>query len=208
MLDALGRGLLGEFPNPERVGCPHSDVLKGIAFHTVPLVEAEAWLDHLTSCSPCYRDFSRFQKASKARRRRTFLAIAASILVVASIGGWALVQWHNKNQITQTAVLDLRNWSVARGVEPNPEAKPLEISHKISRLDIYLPVGSSEGQYDIRIATPSGESLVTASAIAKLKNGVTALQVEMNLSSVSPGTYVLQIRKPSLEWSSYPLALP
>ena len=203
----MGRGLLREFPNPERVGCPHSNILKGIAFHTVSLVEAEAWLVHLTSCSPCYRDFSQLQKAYQLRRKRTLLAIAASILVAASIGGWALVQKHNKNQIVQTAVLDLRNWSVTRGVEPNPRVKPLEIRHKVSRLEIYLPVGSSEGQYDVRIATPSGESLVTASGIAKLKNGVTALQVEMNLSSVSPGRQILQIRRSGLEWNAYPLVL-
>jgi len=181
--------------------------LKGIAFHRVPLVEAEAWLDHLTSCSPCYRDFSQFQKAYQLRRKRTLLAIAASILVAASIGGWALVQKHNKNQITQTAVLDLQNWSVTRGVEPNPGVRPLEISHKVSRLEIYLPVGSGEGQYDTRIATSSGEPLVTASGIAKLKNGVTALRVAMRLSSVSSGKHILQIRKTGLEWNSYPLVV-
>jgi len=207
LLDTLGRGLLKEYPNPERSGCPGSDVLRRIASRKMALPEAEKWLDHLGSCSPCYRDFSQFQKAYQLRRKRTLLAIAASILVAASIGGWALVQKHNKTQITQTAVLDFRNWSVTRGIESNPEVKPLEISHKVSRLEIYLPMGSSEGQYDIRIATASGESLVTASGIAKLKNGVTALRVAMRLSSLGPGTYILQIRKTGLEWNAYPLVL-
>jgi hypothetical protein len=173
----------------------------------MPLAEAEKWLDHLGSCSPCYRDFSQFREASKARRKRTFLAVAASIFVVVSIGAWALVQWHNKNQIAQTAVLDLRNLSVARGGEPNPGAKPLEVSREASRLNILLPLGSSEGQYDIRIAKPSGESLVTASGMAKLRNGVTALRIAMSLSPVRPGTYILQIRKVGLEWNSFPLVL-
>ena len=207
LLDALGRGLLKEFPNPQRSGCPGSDVLRRIASRKMALPEAEQWLDHLGSCSPCYRDFSQFQKTYQLRRKRTLLAIAASILVAASIGGWALVQKHNKNQITQTAVLDLRNWSVARGIRPNPGVKPLEVSGGVSRLSILLPLGSSEGQYDIRIATASGESLATASGIAKLKNGVTALRVAVSLSSVSPGTYILQIRKAGLEWNSYPLAV-
>jgi len=105
------------------------------------------------------------------------------------------------------AVLDLRNWSVTRGIEPNPEVRPLEMSRGVSRLDIYLPLGSSEGQYDIRIATSSGEPLVTASGIAKLKNGVTALRVAMRLSSVSSGKHILQIRKTGLEWNSYPLVV-
>lgn len=175
--------------------------------HRVPLAEAEKWLDHLGSCSPCYRDFSQFQKTYQVRRKRTLLAIAASMLICASIGGWALVQWHNKNQIAQTAVLDLRNLSVARGVEPNPGVKPLELNREASRLNILLPLGSSEGQYDVRIATPSGKSVVTASGMAKFKNSVTTLQTAMKLSSVSTGAYVLQIRKAGLEWSSYPVVL-
>lgn len=196
-----------EFPNPERVGCPPSELLKGMASHRVPLTEVEKWLDHLGSCSPCYRDFSEFQKTYQLRQRRTLLAIAASILICATIGGWAFVQWHNKNQTTQVAVLDLRNWSVTRGVEPNPGVKPLEVSRDASRLSILLPLGSSEGEYGVRIATPSGESLMTAGGIASVKNGVTAIQVAIRLSSVSPGRYILQIRKAGLEWNSYPLAV-
>ena len=63
LLDALGRGLLKEFPNPERRGCPGVDVLKRIASRTMPLNEADRRLDHLGSCSPCYSDFSEFRGA-------------------------------------------------------------------------------------------------------------------------------------------------
>lgn len=173
----------------------------------MPLAEAEKWLDHLGSCSPCYRDFSQFQKTYQLRRKRTLLAIAASFLICASVAGWGFVQWHNKGQITQVAVLDLRNWSVPRGVEPNPGVKAFEVSREASRLSILLPFGSSEGQYDVRIATLSGESLATASGIASVKKGVTAVQVAISVSSVSPGAYLLQIRKVGLEWNSYPLAV-
>lgn len=173
----------------------------------MPLAEAERWLDHLGSCSPCYRDFSQFQKTYQFRRKRTLLAIAASILVCASIGGWALVRWHNKTQTVQTAVLDLRNWSVPRGVEPNPGAKPLGVSREASYFTILLPLGSSEGQYDVHIVKPSGELLFRTTGRARLKNGVTVLQVAVILSRVSPGVSVLQIRGAGLEWNSYPLAI-
>ncbi len=207
VLEALGRGLLKEFPNPERAGCPGSDVLKRIASHEMPLSEAEKWLDHLTSCSPCYSDFSQFKAIVQRRHTRTLLAIAASILICASIGGWAFVRWHSNNETVQTAVLDLRNLSSARGVEPDTGIKPLEVNREVSRLSILLPLGSSEGQYDVRITTLSGKSLATASGIARVKNGVTALQVAVSLSSISPGTYIVQVRKPGLEWNSYPLVL-
>src|SRR5713226_8692923 len=124
ILDVLGRGLRKEFPNPERIGCPGAEVLKKIAYRKMPLSEAEAWLDHLGSCSPCYNDFSRFREASQRDRSRTLLAVAASILLVATVAGWASLRHRNDNLPAQTAILDLRNRSIARGAETNPEEPP------------------------------------------------------------------------------------
>lgn len=207
MLDALGRGLVRDFPNPDRVGCPPPEVLKGIASHRVPLAEAEKWLDHLGSCSPCYRDFLQFQKTQEFRKKRALLAIAASILVCASIGGWAFVRWHNGTQAVQTATLDLRNWSVTRGVEPNPNLPPVELNRRASSLTILLPVGSAAGAYEIRIVTRSAKLVLSATGTAELENGITSLQVRVRLGSVAPGPYVLQSRKAGSEWNSYPLVL-
>ncbi len=141
ILDALGRGLLKEFPNPERSGCPGSDVLKRIASKTMPLTEAEKWLSHLGSCSPCYKDFSELRKGREVQRKRTLLAIAASILVAVGIASWVLIRRHNESLVAQTAVVDLRNSSVSRSPEPNPEEKSLELRRGFSQLNIYLPLG-------------------------------------------------------------------
>ena len=207
ILDALGRGLLKEFPNPDRAGCPSSDVLKRIASHETPLIEAEKWLDHLTSCSPCYGDFSQFQAAHQRRRTQRLLAIAASILVVVGVAGWALFFKQKGLPAVQTAVLDLRNRSVPRGAEPNPDEQPLEVSRGVKHLNVYLPLGSAEGPYEIRIATPAGKESFATSGVASLKEGVTSIQAAVDLSSASPGRYVLQVRRPNSEWNSYPLLL-
>lgn len=173
----------------------------------MPLSEAEKWLDHLTSCSPCYSDFSQFQSAYRGRRTRTILAIAASILVVACLAGWAFFLRQKEPLVAQTAILDLRNRSVARGSEPSRDEQPLELSHTVSRLNIYLPFGSSEGPYDIRVVSPSGEVVVAGSGTAMLRDQITSLYVPANLSSARPGRYVLQVRKSGSEWGSYPLLL-
>jgi hypothetical protein len=207
ILDALGRGLLKEFPNPERTGCPSFDVLKRIASHEMPLAEAEKWLDHLTSCSPCYRDFSQFQAANQRRRTQRLLAFAASILIAIGIAGWVLFQKHNESLVAQTAVVDLRNRSIPRGTEPNPAEPPLEINHAATHWNIYLPLGSSEGQYDIRIVTPSGEILFASSGTARLTDQITSLQIPASFLSSRPGRHVLQIRKTGSEWNSYTLLL-
>lgn len=207
ILDALGRGLLKEFPNPERAGCPGSDVLRRIASHAMPLAEAEKWLDHLTSCSPCYRDFSELQAGYRQRRMQTVLAIAASILIVVGVAGWALFFKQKGPPVVQTAVLDLRNRSVPRGGEANPGEQPLEVSRAVKRLNVYLPLGSAEGPYELRMATATGNAIFTTNGVGSLKDGVTSIEAAVDLSSASPGRYVLQVRRPNSEWNSYPLLL-
>ncbi len=174
ILDALGRGLLKEFPNPDRAGCPGADVLKRIASHKLPLTEAEKWLDHLTSCSPCYRDFTELQAGYRQRRMQAVLAIAASILIVVGVAGWALFFKQKGPAGVQTAVLDLRNRSVPRGGELNPGEQPLEVSREVKRLNVYLPLGSAEGPYELRIATTTGSATFTTNGVASLKDGVTS----------------------------------
>ena len=205
ILNALGRGLLNEFPNPERTGCPGRDVLKRIASHEMPLREAEKWLDHLTSCSPCYRDFSQLRSAHELHRKQRWLAIAAGILLCVSVGGWAFVRWHNGTQTVQTATLDLRDWSVTRGAEPNPNLPPLELTRSATSLTMLLPVGSAAGAYEVRMITRSGKPVLEATGTAELQNGITRMRVVARMPSVSPGSYVLQIRRDGLEWNSYPL---
>ena len=207
ILDALGRGLLKEFPNPDRAGCPGSDVLRRIASHAMPLAEAEKWLDHLTSCSPCYHDFSELQAGYRHRRMQTVLAIAASILIVVGVASWALFFKQKGPSAVQTAVLDLRNRSVPRGGELNPGGQPLEVSREVKRLNIYLPLGSAEGPYEIRIATTAGSAIFTTDGVASLKDGVTSIEAAVDLPSASSGRYVLEIRRSNSEWNSYPLLL-
>jgi hypothetical protein len=65
---ALGRKHFSEdFPNPERRGCPPKDQLRLLADD--PHMAKESALNHISSCSPCYRDYSRFLQARKAKLR-------------------------------------------------------------------------------------------------------------------------------------------
>lgn len=173
----------------------------------MPLAEAERWLDHLGSCSPCYRDFSELRRVGEVQRRRTLLAIAASILVAVGIAGWVLIQRRNETVLSQTAVLDLRNRSVSRSPEPNPGEQPLELRRGFSQLNIYLPLGSPEGNYEVRIVTTSGDSLLSTGGPAQLNDGITTLQVREEAFIAPRGQYVLRIRKAPSEWNSYPLVL-
>ena len=70
ILDLLARGLSREFSNPQRVGCPDSAVLRGIAFRELRLAEIQQWLGHLSSCSPCYQEFTELRKQAARSSKR------------------------------------------------------------------------------------------------------------------------------------------
>jgi hypothetical protein len=134
------------------------------------------------------------------------MAIAASILVAACIGGWFLLQRH-EGQVAQTALLDLSNRSLPRGTEPNPPEPPLVVNRAARHWNIYLPLGSTEGTYEIRIVTDSGGLVLTATGQATLMSGVASLPVDVNLGSKNLGRCNLEILKNTGEWNSFPLIL-
>jgi hypothetical protein len=96
---------------------------------------------------------------------------------------------------------------VSRSPEPNPGEPPLELRRGFSKLNIYLPLGSPEGAYEVRIVTTSGDSLLNMGGTAQLNDGITTLQVREAAFIARPGQYILQIRKAPSEWNSYPLVL-
>jgi len=54
-----------DFPNPKRLGCPPKGELKRLAEN--PRNAKESVLGHISSCSPCYRGYSRFLQAKKKK---------------------------------------------------------------------------------------------------------------------------------------------
>jgi hypothetical protein len=133
------------------------------------------------------------------------LAVAAGILLTVAVTGWTLLHKRSETLSAQTAVLDLRDRSIARGAEPNPGEPPLEISRNVSHLKIYLPLGSSDGYYRVRISGSQDRVMFSTNGIASTQQGITSLVVDVNLPSASPGPYLLQLERAGSAWSSYPL---
>ena len=109
--------------------------------------------------------------------------------------------------MAQTALLDLRNRSLPCGTEPNPPEPPLVVNRAATHWNIYLPLGSAEGTYEIRIVTDSGGLLLSATGEATLVSGIASLPVDVNLGSKNPGRCNLEIRKNTGEWNSFPPVL-
>src|SRR6185437_10340265 len=82
--DIVQQAILREFPNPERKSCPGTQTLRELANRPRPIRDA-AW-EHVTHCSPCFREFLDLRTEAKQRlelerreaiRRRTALAAIA-----------------------------------------------------------------------------------------------------------------------------------
>ena len=205
ILDLLSRGLSQDFPNPQRAGCPDSAMLKGIALHKVPLAEADPWLDHFSSCSPCFQEFTQFRKQAVDGRRRAQLWLAAAAVLLFAVAGWLWVRTQPSVQTSATVVLDLRERSVARG-ENSAETKQLalEIPRTAKHLVMDLPIGSKEGSYDLALLNEAGDEVVRATGTATLENQIVILRANIDIGNVSAGFYFLGVRQPGLEWSRYP----
>ncbi len=206
LLDILRQGLATEFPNPERIGCPGNTLLKGIAQGKGSLTEAEPWLEHLSSCSPCFQEFKEFRRQSVIQRRRALILVATAAVLLFAVGGWLWVRARHSVEATDIAVLDLRERSLARGPSQSETGQaPLEIPRSAKHIVLDLPIGSKEGFYDVGLLTDTGDQLLRATGTAELHDHIMGLRVDLDLGSVRPGSYFLGVRQPSFEWTQYPV---
>jgi len=208
ILDLLNKGLSRDFPNPQRIGCPGTAILKSIALHKLPLAEADPWLEHFSSCSPCFQEFSEIRKQAAGQRRQTQMWLAAAAMVLLAVAGWIWVRSRPTGQTAAVVVLDLRGRSTARGENPSETSQPpLEVPRSAKSLNLELPIGSNEGAYDVALLNLSGAELFRTSATARLEDHIVVLRANVDFADVSPGSYFLGVRQPGLGWTRFPIRL-
>jgi hypothetical protein len=224
LLKAGRRALLqGEFPNPDRSGCPDKETLRSIATRKLSLEQVVEWVDHIGFCSPCYAEYDALRRQAVSRRWMQFGAIAAGIAIVVALGIWAWFGgWrqhpvgrggevaHREAGAYQVCRLDLRNRFVLRGggqESPKPPIAPLELSTGLLDLTLDLPTGSREGQYEVQVLEQPGKPIASIRGAAKLENDITVIRAKIDLRNVTPGRYLLGIRRPELVWTYYPVLL-
>jgi hypothetical protein len=202
----LARGLSREFPNPERVGCPDSSILRAIASHKLRLEQAGPWFAHLSSCSPCFQDFNKFRREAAGQRRRIQVWLAAAAVLLFAFGGLLWLRSRPSGQTAAVVVLDLRGRATVRGESTPETSQPsLEVPRSARNLNLELPIGSNEGAYDVALLNPSGAELFRTGATAKLEDHIVVLRAGVDLAGVSPGSYFLGLRQPGLEWMRFPV---
>ena len=202
ILDILSIGLPTKFQNPNRVGCPASAILEGIASHRLTLSETGRWLDHFGSCSPCFLEFTAIRKRLRTRRRIKLGGILTTLIAVVAL--WFSQRHHSAPVV---ATLDLHAYSVERGPQSLDSRPELEIRRGMRHLILYLPMGSKEGDYDLVLINKAGDELLRARGTAQLENHVVVLKADIDLSDMPGGLCLLGMRQLGSEWILFPVRL-
>jgi hypothetical protein len=103
----------------------------------------------------------------------------------------------------ETALLDLRNASATRTVEPSisrSNVQPIEVPRGQLALTVQLPIGSDVGAYEVEIRKSNQPALRAAKGKATIENGITTLQVNLDTSSIQPGEYEFAWRLDDFSW--------
>ena len=215
--DPIEELLLRAYPNPERKGCPGSEVIRSLANKAVA-PDDPAW-QHIWKCSPCFAEFKDLRDARRrneraVRRKRNAYWAAAAALILVCIGAALAAFFLNRpnaapqqGQITQAAkqtpvypaaVLNLEGVSTTRSAEKNTSSGPVQIQTLPRRtvdLTVYLPRGSEDGQYQLEFVNPRGEAVLSATAQAVIARGLTEFSTPLDLTKIAPGTYTVRSRR-------------
>ena len=218
------------FPNLQRHGCPDRSKLTALARRRV-FPDAQEVVSHLSHCSPCSQELTAFIRQHRSRQWLFRVAAVALIGVgVAAYASWRIMRPRlsepppivkasvpqpalppetsdppaqvQRSPELQIVLLDLRNRGATRGANTKT-GEDLALPKGQLKLSIYLPIGSEEGAYEVRISG-RGRSQ-RAKGTASFKNHVTVLTIGADTNAFEAGSYVLAIRQVGWGWYQYPL---
>ena len=210
---------LRAYPNPDRINCPSTEVLREVARQVRPSVHP-AFQSHIAECSPCIAQMlaerTRIQEQRQVRRRM-LLAVAAGVCLVALISGLWLSQRTAptaRDQLASTQdipeiPIDLRPYSPTRSDSGKSTKPPIAAPRQRVKLKLYLAPGAPLGAYEIRILTNDLRTMRSQRAPAVLNEGVTFILVAVDLADLPAGSYMMVLRpaREGEEWQTYPLVL-
>jgi hypothetical protein len=234
---ALASVVLTQFPNPQRKDCPETSVLLAIAKKHIPMRDPAH--EHVGSCSPCFSELTEIRDALHRRNMMWAMGTAGTtVLVLAVLVAYfaflrvgspvrqEAVQPRSPVEIPQieepnrslppsqpgqvAAMLDLRNASVTRTVQPSRPTSnmtPIEIPRGLLALTIQLPIGSEAGSYEVEIRKANQPAIQTVPAQADIEGGITKLLLKIDTTSIEPGEYDFTWRLTNFAWRHHPIVV-
>src|SRR5579875_34714 len=198
------------YPNPDRVGCPGNEVLRSLAAHELPIDHPAC--AHVAHCSPCFKEFRTFERQAAAVRRRRLIvatAVAACLIIFATVAIRVLIQPKTGSEIASVALLrrtaDLFEQPDAFRGEQTSHAKPVYLPPAPLELKVILPRFSRPGTYQIALCSDrhAASTLVKAVARAVADGPREVVTVMLDLRGIKPGSYWLSTRNADNDASDY-----
>jgi hypothetical protein len=218
------------FPNPTREGCPNSSTLRAMAYRDRRLTLKDLPVSHVVTCSPCFQEYARLRRMWVLLRGIQVTAASLVVLAVlfAAVGlVWNYTRERGEPSISQerrfgpqprsatpqtpapiaplAMTVDLASFSPTRGEEAKDPLNKIHLPPKLLRVSLLLPVGMEPGEYALRLRDSAGIVLKDTHLLGRLKNGVTSVEVDLDFSAASRGSFSLMIRPPGLSWRTFPV---
>jgi hypothetical protein len=98
--------------------------------------------------------------------------------------------------------------AVTRGDDTKDDSRhAIHLQQKLLRANLLLPVGLESGEYAIRLQDSAGTILIDKPAGGHMKDGITSVEVDIDLSGAHRGSFTLMIRPPGLSWRRFPVVV-
>jgi hypothetical protein len=221
------------FPNPTREGCPNRSSLRAMAYRDRRLTLQDLPVSHVVSCSNCFQEYTRFRRMSVLMRGIKITAAALVVLAAALMAGRLTLSYtsrrgelsssHKKWTAPELPVankqrppliapvpirIDLASFSPTRGDDTKDYSRhTIHLPRKLLRANLLLPIGLEPGKYAIRLQDSAGTLLIDKPAVGHMKDGVTSVDVEIDLVDVPRGSFTLMICPPGLTWRRFPVVV-
>jgi hypothetical protein len=179
--------------------CVSEEFLRFYAQHPERLSLSDVRVRHVTDCSHCLPRLLELRAQNAVRRKRKFrgawIGIACATCLIAGFVSAKLPSLRRpvpQQSALATVTLDLSNRGTYRGTSPDAQP-PLMLPASRLSLQLILPRFSEAGPYSLSISTDrqSARSLVSTRAVAVTKEQQTLLSMQLDLSALPAGDYVL-----------------
>lgn len=204
-------------PNPDRVGCPGTAVLRKVARRE--LKPGDPAYSHVMECSPCYEELMALEREVQAervlsnkRRKRQIVFATSAALFVMLIAVFVLLRGSyvaRHETGASFAVLNFESESALRGEsDTRHQSGDLQrLPRKRLTVRIYLPLGLESGAYDAKLSQNGSPPVFQTSGMARIENGLTVLTLIADFRGLAAGRYTLGFRRSGETWRYRDLVL-
>ena len=190
-------------------------------------------VSHVVSCSPCFQEYVHFRRLSVLLRG--IQITAASLVVLAVVFVTARFVWNHTGRNGEPSLsqkprarpqppvatnppplpsapipitVDLASFSPTRGDDAKGDSgNTVRLPQKSLRVNFLLPLGMEPGEYAVRLKDSTGTVVAEKLAVGQMNDGITSVEVDIDLAGASRGSFTLMIRPPGLSWRRFPVVV-